>query len=171
MSQILEKLSTAKSDAPNNRVLIIDDMDSIHEDYRKTLLGPKLDAAVAEEADELFGTSSAPATAAKSFHVDSAMQGQQGLEKVQEAIREGRPYAMAFVDMRMPPGWDGVQTIEQLWKVDPRLQIVICTAYADYSWDEITRQLVRRTASLFSRSPSTVPRSASSPSPSPKNGA
>ena len=37
----------------------------------------------------------------------------------------------------MPPGWDGVETIQQIWKVDPRLQIVICTAHSDYSWDQV----------------------------------
>ena len=51
------------------------------------------------------------------------------------------PYALAFVDMRMPPGWDGVETIQEIWKVDPRLQIVICTAHSDYSWDEVLGKL------------------------------
>ena len=44
---------------------------------------------------------------------------------------------MAFVDVRMPPGWDGVETITRIWEVDPDLQIVVCTAYADYSWEEL----------------------------------
>src|SRR5206468_403202 len=43
----------------------------------------------------------------------------------------------AFVDMRMPPGWDGVETIQRIWRIAPDLQMVICTAYSDYSWDEI----------------------------------
>ena len=52
-----------------------------------------------------------------------------------------RPYAMAFVDVRMPPGWDGVETITHLWKAYPHLQTVICTAYSDYSWTDIQRRL------------------------------
>jgi signal transduction histidine kinase/DNA-binding response OmpR family regulator len=48
---------------------------------------------------------------------------------------------MAFVDMRMPPGWDGVETTLELWKVAPDLQIVICTAYSDYSWDDLLAKI------------------------------
>jgi PAS domain S-box-containing protein len=57
------------------------------------------------------------------------------------AVAEGRPYALAFVDVRMPPGWDGVQTVLHLWEVDRNLQVVICTAYSDYSWTDIVREL------------------------------
>ena len=64
------------------------------------------------------------------FEIDSAYQGQEGLEMVEQALREERPYAMAFVDVRMPPGWDGVHTISQIWKTYPELQVVICTAYS-----------------------------------------
>jgi DNA-binding LytR/AlgR family response regulator len=56
-------------------------------------------------------------------------------------MAEQRPYALAFVDMRMPQGWDGAQTIEELWKVDPNLQVVVCTAYSDYSWEELLFRL------------------------------
>lgn len=48
---------------------------------------------------------------------------------------------MAFTDMRMPPGWDGLETIEQLWKIDPHLQIALCTAYSDYSWEDMAERL------------------------------
>ena len=65
------------------------------------------------------------------------MQGEEGLKMVQQAIEEGRPYAMAFVDVRMPPGWDGIETIARIWEADPELQIVVCTAYSDYSWEEM----------------------------------
>jgi DNA-binding LytR/AlgR family response regulator len=64
-------------------------------------------------------------------------QGQEGWERVQQAIEKNQPYAVAFVDIRMPPGWDGVETTQKLWEVDPCLQVVICTAYSDYSWDEL----------------------------------
>ncbi len=60
---------------------------------------------------------------------------------VQLARNEGRPYAVAFVDMRMPPGWDGLETIEHLWEVDAELQVVICTAYTDHSWEDIVSRL------------------------------
>ncbi len=69
------------------------------------------------------------------------MQGEEGLKKLQEAQQAGRPFHVAFVDMRMPPGWDGVQTIQRLWEVDPNVQVVICTAFSDYSWQEISKKL------------------------------
>jgi PAS domain S-box-containing protein len=48
---------------------------------------------------------------------------------------------MAFVDVRMPPGWDGIETISHLWEADPDLQVVICTAYSDYDLDQIVAKL------------------------------
>src|SRR5207302_5572824 len=71
------------------------------------------------------------------FQIDSAFQGQDGLQKVRDAMASYDPYALAFIDVRMPPGWDGVETAANIWKVDPDLQVVICTAYSDYSWDEM----------------------------------
>jgi CheY-like chemotaxis protein len=75
------------------------------------------------------------------FVIDSAFQGQEGLAMARRAAEEGNPYALAFVDVRMPPGWDGVETIGQLWKCCPELQIVVCSAYSDYSWEEMIHQL------------------------------
>jgi len=60
---------------------------------------------------------------------------------VQAALGSRRPYALAFVDVRMPPGWDGIETSARIWQVDPDLQIVICTAFADYSWDDMVDKL------------------------------
>jgi two-component system cell cycle sensor histidine kinase/response regulator CckA len=126
----------------NHRILIIDDNPSIHEDFRK-ILGPA-DAKLAEELDateaSIFGDH-AGASRAQNFRIDSAFQGQEGLEKVRAACTEGAPYAVAFVDVRMPPGWDGIETISRIWKEFPDLQIVICTAYSDYSWDEIAKSV------------------------------
>ena len=126
----------------NHRILIIDDNPSIHEDFRK-ILGPA-DAKLAEELDateaSLFGDH-VGASRAQNFRIDSAFQGQEGLEKVRAACAEGAPYAVAFVDVRMPPGWDGIETISRIWKEFPDLQIVICTAYSDYSWDEIAKSV------------------------------
>jgi PAS domain S-box-containing protein len=126
----------------NHRILIIDDNPSIHDDFRK-ILGPA-DATLAKEldADEaaLFGDT-ADASRPWSFQLESAFQGQEGLEKVRTAVAKGEPYAVAFVDVRMPPGWDGIETITRIWKEFPDLQIVICTAYSDYSWDEISKSV------------------------------
>ena len=130
---------TGRPQAQNRRILVIDDNESIHQDFRKVLAAAperEIELAAAEQA--LFGD--APALRPL-FEVDSASQGQEGLAKTVAALAEQRPYALAFVDMRMPPGWDGIETIERLWRVDPQLQVVVCTAYSDYSWQEMAERL------------------------------
>ncbi|MGO9896409.1 MAG: response regulator transcription factor, partial [Bryobacteraceae bacterium] len=124
---------------PNHRILVIDDNKAIHDDLRKILLG-EVDSQERLQDDEalLFGVEAVPIT---KFEIDSAYQGQEGLAKLEQSMAEGRPYALAFVDVRMPPGWDGVETIAHLWRVHPNLQVVVCTAYSDYSWNDIQRRL------------------------------
>ncbi|MFN7938167.1 MAG: hybrid sensor histidine kinase/response regulator [Bryobacteraceae bacterium] len=125
--------------ATGHRVLIADDNEAIHQDLIK-ILSPAthLEQAMSDEEEILFG-SRAPVV--RHFQIDSAFQGQEALAMLRKAVREGRPYSLAFVDVRMPPGWDGVETTRRLWEVDPNLQIVLCTAYTDYSWLEILTQL------------------------------
>ena len=127
----------------NLRVLVVDDNEAIHADFRKILEKPGRTAdALAAAAAELFGDFAPQAPVPTPvFEMESAFQGQEGLDFVQRAKAAGRPYAMAFVDVRMPPGWDGVETVVRMWQVQPDLQIVICTAYSDYSWDELFRKL------------------------------
>ncbi|MCQ9423646.1 EAL domain-containing protein [Pseudomonas sp. LJDD11] len=122
----------------NRRILIIDDTPSIHGDFRK-ILCPRNEAAddLAQAEALLFGSPNTSERASE-FELDSAYQGQEALALVEQALAAGRPYALAFIDMRMPPGWDGLQTLEHLWQVDSRLQVVLCTAYSDYSLEEMT---------------------------------
>ena len=122
------------------RILIIDDNADIHGDFRKILCPPTASSVVDEMEAALFQTEFKPSDNL-AFEVDSAFQGEEGLRKVQQAIAESRPYALAFVDGRMPPGWDGVETIVRLWKAYPELQVVICTAYSDYTWEEIIERV------------------------------
>jgi two-component system, cell cycle sensor histidine kinase and response regulator CckA len=124
------------------RLLIIDDNPTIHADIKK-ILCPEAEMEAEKLTDEekaLFAAES-PSANVSCFHIDSAFQGRDGLGMVQEAAGKGEPYALAFVDVRMPPGWDGVETIRHIWKRFPDLQVVICTAYSDHSWMEIIRQL------------------------------
>ena len=104
-------------DLLTHRILVIDDNPAIHEDYRKILVAEG--KALTSEAEAgLFGEQKRD-TARPTFDMDSAMQGRDGVELARAALAEGRPYSVAFVDMRMPPGWDGLETVEQLWKIDP----------------------------------------------------
>lgn len=128
------------SELSNRRILLIDDMPSIHEDFRKILTPTLAHSAELDEMEAaLFGTPARPQR--PNFELDSAYGGEEGLAKLNLALQEQSPYALAFVDMRMPDGWDGAQTIEQLWLQDPQLQVVVCTAYSDYSWDELLDRL------------------------------
>lgn len=125
----------------NRRVLVIDDTVQIHDDFRKVLAGvTEEDEDLDSLATDLFGDGAGP-TSRSGFEVDTALQGQEGLALVEKSIADGRPYAVAFVDMRMPPGWNGVETIQHIWKVDAQIQMVICTAYSDFSWSEVTTTL------------------------------
>jgi PAS domain S-box-containing protein len=123
--------------AKNRRILIVDDNRDIHADFRK-ILSPGTTANEALDAAEtaLFGQ---PAHIVHKigYELDSAYQGLEGVALVKQAMEAGRPYALAFVDVRMPPGIDGIETTQKIWEVDPDIQIILCTAYSDYSWDEM----------------------------------
>ena len=125
---------------PNRRILLIDDTPSIHEDFRKILMPDEASTEALDEMESaLFGDTAKPQTQA--FELHGAYGGEEGLGLLTSAMAQQRPYALAFVDMRMPQGWDGAKTIEELWKVAPDLQVVVCTAYSDYSWDDLLFRL------------------------------
>jgi EAL domain-containing protein (putative c-di-GMP-specific phosphodiesterase class I)/DNA-binding NarL/FixJ family response regulator len=127
----------------NRRVLVIDDNTAIHDDFRKILCPSRLgDAALDQFESVLFGQSG-DRPAEVRFELEFAAQGEQGVEMVRQAHAANRPYAVAFVDVRMPPGIDGIETTARIWQLDPDIQIVICTAYSDHSWDRILKRLGR----------------------------
>jgi CheY-like chemotaxis protein len=122
-------------------ILVIDDNQAIHDDFRKIFCKTRTATSKIDEFESAFFGSSTSTSQDPKFEIDSAFQGQDGLKLVLEAMKENRPYPMAFVDVRMPPGWDGIETIARIWQEYPELQVVICTAYSDYSWDEISGKL------------------------------
>src|ERR1041385_2525038 len=135
------------------RILIVDDNRDIHEDFAKIIeTFQPASSALQEAKAALFGDQLSVANMPH-FELDSAFQGQEALERVVQARKEGRPYAMAFVDVRMPPGWDGIETVGKLWKEDPELQVVICTAFSDYSWEDILKKLGRTDKLLILKKP------------------
>jgi diguanylate cyclase len=145
----------SKPSPTSNRVLLIDDNVSIHGDFRKVLSSGPEDSAqetLAQLEADLFGEQKR-APARPNFQVDSAYQGKDGVAMAGAALERGEPYAMAFVDMRMPPGWDGLKTIEELWKVDPDVHVVICSAHTDYDWSEVVERLNHSDKLLVLRKP------------------
>ncbi|MFH1749259.1 MAG: response regulator [Planctomycetota bacterium] len=131
----------AQCNDKNRRILLIDDNEAIHADVRKLLGAGQAHAAGLDEVEATLFGDIAVNERANGFEIDSAYQGQEGLEMVRQALRAGRSYALAFVDIRMPPGWDGITTIARLWQEDPHLEVVICTAHADYTWETMVQTL------------------------------
>ncbi len=127
-----------------NRILIIDDNKDIHADFRKVFDSAGRKAELDDLEADLFGSHNGTALKPDvqlQVQIDSAYQGEEGIALAVEAARQGQPYYMAFVDVRMPPGIDGIQTIKRLWKHLPGLPCVVCTAFSDYDWKEIAIQL------------------------------
>lgn len=138
----------------NRRILIVDDNQAIHEDFRRILHPDNTTDAIDSAAAALFGDSAGTTLADHpEFDLSFALQGEEALRLVQAAKAAKAPFALAFIDMRMPPGWDGLTTILKLWESDPDLHVVICTAYSDRSWVEIRSKLTARDRWLVLKKP------------------
>ena len=136
----------------NRRILVIDDNVAILEDFRKVLVPVNASDVLDQARASLFGEAPMPVQG-ESFAVDFAEQGEAGLRLVEQAAGSRTPYALAFVDMRMPPGWDGVETVTRLWQVDPDMEIVICTAFSDHAWEDVVTTLAQQDKFLILRKP------------------
>ena len=130
------------------RIIVIDDQEDIFDIIHGILTrkkNPNKLAELAEMETDLLDSDHNPAAEESSsmfnYELVYASQGQEGAERIRQACEQGNPFSLAFVDMRMPPGWDGIETIKHIWEIDPGIQAVICTGYDDYHWEEIVRHL------------------------------
>lgn len=138
------------------RILIIDDSEAIHTDFRRVLSPkrPNRGKALDLMESEIFGEDASDELPLEwEFEVDSAFQGQEALTLVKEAMVAGRPYDLVFLDYRMPPGWNGLETLRRLRQVAPSLPVVFCSAYSDYSWEEILQEFGRSELLVEMRKP------------------
>lgn len=139
------------------RILLVDDNESIHEDIESILsLNNNTSDSLQEFEDELFGTPAlATSDVLADFHyqIDHAYQGEEAVQMVESAVAENNPYSLIFMDVRMPPGMDGIETIQKIWADYPYTEMVICTAYSDYSWDQIVKNLGTTDKLLFMKKP------------------
>lgn len=139
------------------RILLVDDNESIHEDIESILsLNQSSSDGLRDLEDDLFGSSSITATNTVTninYQIDHAYQGEEAVEMVHTAQEEGDPYSLVFMDVRMPPGMDGIETIQKIWIDHPYTEMVICTAYSDYSWDQIVKNLGTTDKLLFMKKP------------------
>lgn len=139
------------------RILLVDDNEAIHSDIKSILIN---ETALAEAensvlAEELFGDDARQAEEEDyvDYQIDDAFQGEEAVTMVDKAYAENFPYSWIFMDVRMPPGIDGIQSIKKIWEKHPRIEIVICTAFSDYSLQDIKEELGNKNTFLFLTKP------------------
>ena len=137
----------------NRKILVIDDQESIRDDFVKILGSGGAGESGASSARSAFFGEEAQDENRVTFELSTASQGEEGMQVLRDHKAAGNPFAMAFVDMRMPPGIDGLQAIRGLWEIDEDLQVVICTAYSDYSFEEIIDELGQSDRLLILKKP------------------
>jgi len=143
----------------SNHILLVDDNESIHEDI-ETILSSVKNETEEEleglEADLFDGDNTQEVSFVVDeidYEIDHAYQGEDAVAMVNAAAENDHPYSLVFMDVRMPPGIDGIQTIQRIWENYPHTEMVICTAYSDYSWDEIIENLGNTDKLLFIKKP------------------
>ena len=135
----------------SRRVLIVDDQQEIHDDFTE-MLRPRFMKTVTDELAEAF-TQKKTETFLPEFELLHAHSGEEALEVIKAAQESGHPIAVAFVDIRMPPGIDGIETIRRVRKIDRHVEIVIMTAYTDKSLPEIIHEMELLHKMLYIRKP------------------
>ena len=139
------------------RILLVDDDESIHEDIESVLSINKnnSDMELRQMEDDLFGSSTIePEVLSETIYdIDHAYQGEEAIQMVDDAQKAGDPYSLVFMDVRLPPGMDGIEAIQRIWEDHPYTEMVICTAFRDYSWDQIVRNLGNTDNLLFLKKP------------------
>ena len=122
------------------RVLIVDDEPGMHDSYRRSFApGERGHAGLDAMAAELFGAEAGTSEPHETFELTHAMQGADGVRAVEKALAAGEPYAVAFIDVRMPPGIDGKETARRIRALDPDINLVIVTGFSDFSPLEIAK--------------------------------
>ncbi len=124
------------------RILIVDDEPAMHDGYRRSFAGPRSCTGDALEAMavELFGDERhEPVEDVPDFALTHCDQGLDAVAAVERAVADGMPFAVAFIDVRMPPGIDGRETAHRIRALDPQINIVIVTGFSDFSPIEISK--------------------------------
>ncbi len=121
-------------------ILIVDDEPAVHDSYRlsfRQVGGPTMLTTLAAE---LFDDVAEDRAADQPhFALTHVSQGGDAVAAVRRSVGNGTPFAVAFIDIRMPPGIDGRETAARIRAIDPDIQIVIVTGYSDFSPFEIAR--------------------------------
>ncbi len=134
----VESLLASADETDNRRVLLVDDEPEVLETLRTVLEPFDSGDFVGEDMPRLMEDKGG---VAHRFDVDTASQGQQAVDAVLEAQLSGSPYALAVIDVRMPPGITGIEAARQIRQLSPDIEIVILTAYSDFSLEQIREVL------------------------------
>ncbi|MCI0500053.1 MAG: hybrid sensor histidine kinase/response regulator, partial [Planctomycetales bacterium] len=138
----------------NRRILLVDDEPKILQELQKVLAPNETTSQELKDLENrLFGHSGKNQTGPKAYDVHCCSQGDEAVKAVQKAIEENKPFAVAFLDIRMPPGPDGVSTAEQIRKLDSNLQIVMMTGYSDFDISEIAHRVPPEDRLLYMQKP------------------
>jgi len=135
----------------NNRILVVDDQENIHQDIEE-MLKPGLIDTTADNLAKVFG-SEVDLDFLPDFDIIHAKSGNEAYDKVKHHLVTDNPIAVAYIDMRMPPGWDGVETIRKIREIDKNIEIVIMTAYTDKPLSEIIYDMELLNKLLYIRKP------------------
>ena len=138
----------------NRKILLVDDEARILDELFKVLMPQEHgnDELSALE-DLLFRTSESKQKHVINYDVCRCHQGDEAICEVQKALEKEQPFAVAFIDVQMPPGPDGVSTAEQIRQIDPNIQIVIITGHSDYDVWEISERVPPEDKLLFLQKP------------------
>jgi len=141
------------------RILIVDDNRDFREQLATHLLNSFKRNATVSLVERVRATLHASAQvderdfSPEPYVIHTASHGEQAYEMVQEALRQNKPYALIFLDIKMPPGWDGVITLEHIWKIDKKVQVVLCSAHSIYSWKEVVERFGKKDNLLILKKP------------------
>lgn len=123
------------------RILVVDDEDSIQQVIRQVLAPEDRRLSSRRElaslAASLFATADREEEAAL-YDLVFCHQGEAAVAVVARSLEIDAPFAMVFLDMRMPPGKDGLWTATRIRELDDMVNILIMTAYSDIDPAEIS---------------------------------
>jgi len=141
---IAGNITMKEHDLNHFRVLVVDDESYILDLFQEVLSIVEPDGKTHLEARESENKLSKANTSSQSlqlFDVVTCQQGGEAVDAIKSSIKENRPFSVAFIDIRMPPGPDGIWTAEHIRAIDSNIEIVIFTGYSDIHPCEITRRV------------------------------
>ena len=135
----------------NYRVLVVDDQREIHQDFEE-MLTPSFAETSTDDLAEAF-VSEVDESFLPKFKLLHARSGSEAYNIVKTTIETDEPIAVAYIDIRMPPGMDGIETTRRIRAIDENIEVVLMSAYTDKSLGEIVHEMDLLHKLLYIRKP------------------